>query len=170
MRVYSLLTLATLMALAACSPDTADNATPAPTNDVIPADNAAQVPDAPQNGAANGVDTAPAAQDDGTMIPPALRGRWGMVPKDCTSLHGDAKGLLEISATELMFFESRGTLKTLTEREATRIKANFTLNGEGMTWQSTMTLTVQDNGQSLIRQEDPDDGPPASYHYTRCKA
>jgi hypothetical protein len=39
-----------------------------------------------------------------------------------------------------------------------------------MTWQSTITLTVQDNGQTLIRQEDPDDGPPGTYRYARCKA
>ncbi|MDQ4419470.1 hypothetical protein OOT33_03330 [Sphingobium sp. DEHP117] len=174
MRIPILLTLATLMSLGACSPGEKEQNAQA-DNDMILEDNMAQVPEAPANGIANGAadraDAPPAiAQDSATAIPPALRGRWGMVPKDCTSLHGDAKGLLEISATDLTFYESRGTLKALTEREPTRIKGRFTFNGEGMTWQSTITLTVQDNGQTLIRQEDPDDGPPGTYRYARCKA
>ena len=81
------------------------------------------------------------------------------------------EGLLEISVNALMFFESRGTLKRIREQEPTRIRADFTFAGEGMTWDNSMTFTVQDNGQTLIRQDQrPEEGAPGLYHYTRCKA
>lgn len=107
---------------------------------------------------------SPAAMNRGE-IPPAIRGRWGMVKADCTSLHGDAKGLLEISKTTLNFYESRGTLATMSEWEPTRIRARFAFEGEGMSWQRDTTLSVQDDGQTLIRQ---DIGEDMHYRYSRC--
>ena len=175
MRGYSLLSLGLLIALAACSSGGEDEAAPPADNSMIVND-ADGVPTAPDNIATNDASSAPGgstapAQADTTAIPPALRGRWGMVPKDCTSLHGDAKGLLEISANALMFFESRGKLTGILEREPTRIRAEFSFEGEGMTWENTITFTVQDNGETLIRQDKrPEDGAPGLYHYTRCKA
>lgn len=175
MRGPSLLSLGLLIALAACSPGGQEDAASTADNEMIIND-AESIPAAPDNAVTNGTSgdsgyaTAP-TQADATRIPPALRGRWGMVPKDCTSLHGDAKGLLEITASTLMFFESRGTLKRILEREPTRIRADFSFEGEGMTWENDITFTVQDNGTTLIRQDKrPEEGAPALYHYTRCKA
>lgn len=172
MRAFPLLTL---VALAACSPGAQDDAAPDADNALIVND-ASAIPVAPDNATpadvGNGAGAAqPASQGKGigTVIPPALRGRWGMSGKDCTSLHGDAKGLLEISGETVLFFESRGTLKRIREQEPTRIRADFAFEGEGASWENSMTLTVQDDGQTLIRQDhQTDDGAPALYHYSRC--
>lgn len=101
-------------------------------------------------------------------IPAMLRGRWGMVPADCTSTHGDAKGLLEISATVLTFYESRGTLRTIKETEPSRLRAIYDFEGEGMSWKRDMLLTVQDDGQTLVRQEYGDGAAAEAYRYKRC--
>lgn len=175
MRGPSFLSLGLLIALAACSPGGQEDPSSTADNGGIIND-AESIPTAPDNAATNDTAGAPPVaaapvQADATRIPPALRGRWGLVPKDCTSLHGDAKGLLEISPNTLMFFESRGTLKRILEREPTRIRADFSFEGEGMTWESDITFTVQDNGTTLIRQDkQPEEGAPALYHYSRCKS
>lgn len=105
-----------------------------------------------------------------TMIPPAIQGRWALTSADCTTTHGDAKGLLEISATALTFYESRGKLATLTERESTRIVGQFAFSGEGMSWEREMMLQVQDSGNTLIRRDRGKDAEPGPYRYTRCAA
>src|ERR671912_3002240 len=38
----------------------------------------------------------PAPPGGVTSIPTQYHGRWGMVPADCTSTRGDAKGLIDI--------------------------------------------------------------------------
>jgi len=108
------------------------------------------------------------AQPVSSAIPRMLRGRWGMVPADCTSVHGDAKGLMEISPTTLTFYESRGTLRTIKETEPSRLRALYDFEGEGMQWKRDMLLTVQDDGQTLIRQEFGEGAAPEAYRYKRC--
>lgn len=113
-------------------------------------------------------DVTPPGAQPSQSIPSAIRGRWGMAATDCTSLHGDAKGLLEISATTLIFYESRGELTRLKEREPTRIVGSFAFSGEGMTWRRDMQIDVQDDGQTLIRREFGEDAAPAPIRYRRC--
>ena len=108
------------------------------------------------------------ATDDGTSIPPAIRGRWGITAADCTSTHGDAKGLLEIQPATMIFYESRGTLERISEHEPTRIRATFAFEGEGMSWQRDMILDAQDDGQTLIRKELGADAAPSPIAYRRC--
>ncbi len=103
-----------------------------------------------------------------TEIPAALQGRWGLVPADCTSTRGDAKGLLTISATKLDFYESVGTLDTIMDAEPTRIRAAFDFEGEGMTWQREIVLDVQDDGATLIRREYGEDAAPGPFRYAKC--
>ena len=103
-----------------------------------------------------------------TELPDSLRGRWGLVPADCTSTRGDAKGLLTITANRLEFYESVGTLDTVMEAEPTRIRALFEFEGEGMTWQREAVLDVQDDGKTLIRREYGDDAAPGPFRYTKC--
>jgi hypothetical protein len=116
---------------------------------------------------------APVEPDDAgtpapTEIPAAIRGRWGMVPADCTSTRGDAKGLLEIGATELEFYESVATLDTIMDAEPTRLRADFGFEGEGMTWEREMVLDLQDDGATLIRRDYGDDAAPGPFRYARC--
>ena len=103
-------------------------------------------------------------------IPVAAQGRWGLVPADCTSTRGDAKGLLTVSATTLTFYESRGTLTRIAERSDTRLRATFAFSGEGMTWTRDEVLDVQDGGKTLIRREYGEDAAPGPFKYARCPA
>ena len=113
---------------------------------------------------------APAATESpaATAIPAAMHGRWGLVPGDCTSTRGDAKGLLTISASELKFYESLGTLDTIEESAPTRIRASFDFEGEGMAWERDVVLDVQDQGATLIRREYGEDAAPGPFRYAKC--
>lgn len=101
-------------------------------------------------------------------VPEMIRGRWGIVSADCTSTHGDAKGLLEISGTDLIFYEARAILNKVKETEPSRLRALFNFEGEGMEWQSDVLLEVQEDGQTLLRREYGPDAPPVPTRYTRC--
>ncbi len=116
---------------------------------------------------------APVEPDDAgtpapTEIPEAMRGRWGLVAADCTSTRGDAKGLLEIDAGRLRFYESVGTLDTVMDAEPTRLRADFDFEGEGMTWEREIVLDVQDGGSTLIRREYGEDAAPGPFRYAKC--
>lgn len=103
-----------------------------------------------------------------TEIPAAMLGRWGLVAADCTSTMGDAKGLLEISPTTLKFYESRGTLGTVTEGDDDEIRATFAFTGEGMEWQREMELELDNDGKTLVREEFGTDAVPGELRYSRC--
>jgi hypothetical protein len=103
-----------------------------------------------------------------TAIPAAVQGRWGMVPADCEPGRADAKGLLEITATQLEFYESVGKLDDIAESSDTRIRAGFDFSGEGMTWRRDVVLDVQDGDETLIRREYGEDAAPGPFSYTRC--
>jgi hypothetical protein len=107
--------------------------------------------------------------DDGKGIPAAIRGRWGLVPADCTSKLGDAKGLLEISATKLTFYESRGLLKSIKDRKPDRLRATFSFEGEGQSWMQDMLMITRDGGKTMIRTEFGEDAMPQPLTYKRCK-
>lgn len=103
-----------------------------------------------------------------TTIPTSIRGRWGMVPKDCTSKLGDAKGLLTISASQLKFYEAVAKLGTIKEADDSRIRATFKYSGEGQTWTQDVVLDAQDGGNTLIRRDYGPDAMPGPQKYTRC--
>lgn len=157
--------LSCAVALAACSrepspPLAADEATPAPVATVTETASATPTPE--------GSATPSPGPSTAMAIPAAIRGRWGLIPADCTSTRGDAKGLLTIDPTTLKFYESRGTLATIAEQSDTRIRASFTFSGEGMTWSRDEVLDVRDGGKTLIRREYGDDAQPGPFKYARC--
>jgi len=94
-------------------------------------------------------------------IPAKFSGRWGMVPADCTSTRGDAKGLIRIGERTIRFYESTATLQNRLPGAATSFAGDFSFTGEGMSWKKAMTLMVQ--GDTLTRTEDGQ-----SFTYTRC--
>lgn len=108
------------------------------------------------------------AEGTGAAIPTALRGRWGLVPADCTSTRGDAKGLLEVSAGQLKFYESVAKLGAVKEAGETRLRATFDFSGEGQSWAQDVVLDAQDGGQVLIRRDYGPDAMPGPLKYTRC--
>ena len=101
----------------------------------------------------------------GLAIPAAFRGRWGMVPKDCTSTRGDAKGLVEIDASTMKFFESRGTLTRVTLNEPGNFTGTFAFTGEGQNWTNAQNLQLAGSGDRLVRSEA---DVSQSFTYQRC--
>jgi hypothetical protein len=103
-----------------------------------------------------------------TEIPLAIRGRWGLVPADCTSTNGDNKGLVTIDATSLKFYESRATLGAVKNADDGSIAATYAFTGEGQNWTLEVELDVADGGKTLIRKETGQDASPEPLTYTRC--
>ena len=132
---------------------------------LLAACSAEQQPSAP---ASEGAGLATASQAAvRTTIPEQLHGRWGLVPPDCTSTRGDAKGLLVIDATSLKFYESVGKLANIAEAGETKIRANFDFTGEGMAWRLEETLELRD--ETLVRREAGQEAAPEPFNYTRCQ-
>lgn len=101
-------------------------------------------------------------------IPAAYQGRWAPAAEDCAAEAGAATGLLEITATELKFHESVGTLGTVTAATGDRLRGEFAFTGEGEEWEREVVLDLRDEGQILVRREFGDDASPTPSDYTRC--
>ena len=163
------LMIAVLLSLAGCG-----GGERAPSNDTIavPENGAVTLPAPPEtpepSPSAVPSPTASASPEAGTGIPVALRGRWGLVPADCTSNRGDNKGLLTITADTLRFYESVGTIGKTVERDASRIVADFAMTGEGQSWTRRMALDAQDGGKTLARREQGPDAMLGLLRYSRC--
>lgn len=161
-----LLSALAICSLAACSgPDQPENdeaLDPVATDELQEASQA--VSQAP--GSEERADTAGQVTD---RLPDAFHGRWGLVPADCTSTLGDAKGLLTIAPTRLEFYESVGTLDDISELGDRRVRADFAMTGEGMSWEREMVLEVEEDGQVLIRRDHGQDAAPEPLRYTRCE-
>lgn len=104
---------------------------------------------------------APPPIPAGAAIPAPYRGRWGMVPADCTSSRGDAKGLITIDDQTVRFYESVASLKEQRPAKATSFSGLFAFTGEGEKWEKVMTFTR--TGDTLLRAEE--DG---RFTYKRC--
>ncbi|MBA3053732.1 MAG: hypothetical protein FP826_02065 [Sphingomonadales bacterium] len=113
-------------------------------------------------------ETATGARFSAAAIPRALRGRWGLVERDCTSTHGDAKGLLEVGANELIFYETSARLGTVAAAGTDRIRATFAFSGEGQEWTQDVELRAWDGGAKLIRQDRGPDAQTGPLTYLRC--
>lgn len=143
------------MVLPGCS-DSADNAEPGSE----PSSIATLVPEASP---APSADTAAIK-----AIPAPLQGRWGLVPADCTSTRGDAKGLVTIDASSMKFYESVAVLKAIRGGNDRKVRASFAYSGEGMAWTRETVLEAMDGGASMVLEEFGDDAPKGARTYTRC--
>lgn len=160
-RTLPLVAVTAALALAACSKEPAAPASQpaaAQTEEVFQ-----EEPVSPSEAAEPAASTASVDE-----IPQAARGRWGLVPADCTSTKGDAKGLLEVSADQLKFYESVAKLGTIKEAGESRIRATFAYTGEGQSWNQDVVLDAQDDGNTLIRRDYGKDAMPGPLKYTRC--
>ena len=154
-----------LLALAACKaapdPEAAnqadvENQLNAPVKEVetLPPDETAVVQEPEHN-----APVAPAP----TSIPESMQGRWGLVPADCTSTRGDAKGLLTVTGDTLQFYESRAKLTKMIGSWPEKLTAEFAFTGEGQSWTKTETLALTGSSNALVRTEDGRD-----FRYLRC--
>ncbi len=100
-------------------------------------------------------------------FPQSFRGRWGLVPNDCDPARDDAKGLMEVDADTLRFYEARAKLQSITQPSPTEAFAELAYSGEGQTWTRSATFTIEDNGRTLVRAEKDQSGP---LRYSRCPA
>jgi hypothetical protein len=105
--------------------------------------------------------TTPPSPTPGGIIPAQYQGRWGLVPADCTSTRGDAKGLITIGDTSIKFYESTATLTAQRPAKATSFSGQFAFRGEGQSWEKLMTFTR--TGDSLVRAD-----PEGRFSYKRC--
>ncbi|WP_140869359.1 hypothetical protein [Sphingomonas oligophenolica] len=102
-----------------------------------------------------------------SSIPAAFQGRWGMVPADCDPKRDDNKGLMTITADRLSFYESRATIGSLQQVTPTKIQGLLSYSGEGQTWKKATSLTLQDAGKTLVREET---DPVSADTYSKCPA
>ena len=159
-----------LILLAACQPEppstndatTAQQQADAPVRNIedVPVDETAAAA-AGENDGAPPVGSAKSEPAQPATIPVAFQGRWGMVPADCTSTRGDAKGLLVIDAAKLSFYESRATPRRITASTSDRVEGVFAFTGEGQEWTANVALARQ--GGTLIREEEG-----RRFTYKRC--
>ncbi|MGX7925566.1 hypothetical protein ACWPMX_03210 [Tsuneonella sp. HG094] len=112
--------------------------------------------------------TATATDAANQSIPVALQGRWALVPADCTSTRGDAKGLMTVAPTTLRFYESLARLGTIQQRSARSIRAQFSYTGEGMTWSRIETLSVSGNKLTRTQRGGDEPGSGGPFTYTKC--
>jgi hypothetical protein len=117
---------------------------------------------------AAGASHPPAQAAAESEIPEVLRGRWGLVPADCTSTRGDAKGLLRVDADKLEFYESVAMLGPVRKVDADSISASFEFTGEGQSWVQEVALSTTDDGRTMVRQNTGSDAAPGPLTYTRC--
>ena len=116
-----------------------------------------------------GTNDANAAGNDSSAaelaIPAAFRGRWGMVPDDCTSTRGDAKGLITIDSGSMKFFESQGKLTKVTLDAPENFTGTFVFTGEGQSWTNSQNLKLTGSSNTLVRSET---DVSQSFTYKRC--
>ena len=156
----TLLSLLAIVALAACGgsepvSEGAENASELPE---LNASTSSPTGAAPQAGAPAG--NIVGAQ--GSIIPAALHGRWGLTPGDCMAAHGD-EGLLTISASELRFYESVAVPAANVQTSTNSVGGDFAFTGEGQQWTKHLSLELRDG--KLVRTER---DPLASFRYVRC--
>jgi hypothetical protein len=107
----------------------------------------------------------PATGPSLTEIPPAFRGRWGLVPADCEPGRSDAKGLITVEPKALVFYESRGVPEAILQAAPESVSLDVAFTGEGQTWRRAVRLSVR--GDVLVREEET---PQLSFTYRRCPA
>lgn len=113
---------------------------------------------------------SPAAPQAVATIPPRFRGRWGLIAADCEAGRPDAKGLMEVTGEVLRFYESKARPAQLAQLDATTLRGRFAFTGEGMEWERTITLDLEDGGARLTRSEEGAGALPEPLRYTRCPA
>jgi len=143
---------------------TPSNLTDDPQNMVVPLE-------APGNQAVQAPVPLPTASPVAlTAIPEGFQGRWGVNAGDCDPSTGADKGKLTIAGNRLSFFESRGEAKAIRRTQPTQISFDLPMSGEGMTWSEPTTLTLLDDGRTLLREVKSPADRKANDRYSRCPA
>jgi hypothetical protein len=78
--------------------------------------------------------------------------------------------LLTIAGNRLSFYESRGEAVKLHQLQPTQVAFDLPMSGEGMTWSEPTTLTLLDDGKTLVREVKGSPDRAGSFRYSRCPA
>ena len=133
------------------------------------ADTETPMPVEPDGGIGDGAGPpAEAGAASPATIPATIQGRWGLVPADCTSTAGDAKGLLVIGPDRLSFYESRGTLRDVRQDDERGFRAVYAFTGEGMEWMRDIAFEL-DPGENRLVRRDFGEGAGQPLTYSRCE-
>lgn len=94
------------------------------------------------------IDTPPPEAAPAGLIPAAMQGNWTGVQDRC----GDRSADLELTVTpdRLLFHESVGTVKGVTQSEDGRAAVDAAFTGEGQSWTRTLALRTSPDGKALI--------------------
>lgn len=155
----NLMAVTALLLAAACG-ESADEAA---------SDADAVLPVEPDGGVDDGATLPPAQATGAPTIPAAVQGRWGLTPADCASADGAAEGLLVIGPDRLSFYESRGTLRDVSQADERGIRAVYAFTGEGMEWMRDIALNLEVGDARLVRREFGEGAPQEPLTYTRCQ-
>jgi hypothetical protein len=82
-----------------------------------------------------------------SSVPETFRGEWNADPADCSSHLSESQ--LEISATEIAFYESGGPLIAIVTRADNEIALIAEMSGEGETWLLYNQFQISDDGSQL---------------------
>ena len=139
--------LAALALLAACSDD---SATPTAETSATPATAEQPSPAA-----------TPEARD---TIPAAYLGTWDYVDGTCDPM---SDLLLEISPEQMIFYESMGEVRSVTQA-ADAIIVDLAMTGEGESWDNTQTFRLTDGG-TILESDQPGVGGAEKLRRKKCE-
>ena len=93
------------------------------------------------------VDTPPPPPAPDGLIPAAMQGRWTGAAERC----GDKAAALELTVMpdQLLFHESVGTVKSVTQDKDGRAAVDAAFTGEGQSWTRTLALSLSKDGKAL---------------------
>lgn len=152
--------VAVLLLLAGCQQGNDDNIAIDETNTAN-----AEIETLPPDEGNDQTAEANATEAPAATIPAAFHGQWGMTPEDCSSTRGDAKGLIVVDATNIKFYESRGTLTKVTGNFPENFTGTFAFTGEGMNWTNSQNLKLTGSSNTLVRKQSDVAQP---FTYKRC--
>jgi len=99
-----------------------------------------------------GCTNAQQVPDDERTIPAKFHGEWNENLTDCGTGNNDSS--LTITATEMHFYESDGTVRGAFMRGPYEILIVLDMSGEGSSWMSSFQYTLAGNGQYLSARND----------------
>lgn len=145
--IASILLLPALAGLAACDKQ-GDNGSNASLNAPIPStSNEAAPQNADRDAATSNQSAAGGAPDAAGSLPVAFRGKWTGKGQDCADARSDM--LLTVSARELRFYESVGTITGVEGGGPGAVIVTAKYEGEGQSWTQRQKLTLSADGDSL---------------------
>jgi hypothetical protein len=98
------------------------------------------------------VPSAASVSSVAAILPAGFVGKWDAPPKPCNTSYR-AEMQLDVTPTELSFFESGGTIKSVKVDSPTDVVAEVAMSGEGETWDKSMHMVLTDNGNTLTIDE-----------------